>query len=86
MAYKFGDPPQLKPKLTPLRCPFCGCRPALLPADPKEDGNAWGAVACVVKKCAVNPRVRDGQNVADDRGTGAYQDCAIRRWNKRAST
>lgn len=75
---------QLKPKLTPLGCPFCGKKPRLFPTDPERDGNAWGAVVCVNGRCPVRPECRDGSMQADERGTGAYQDLAIRRWNRRA--
>ena len=75
---------QLKPKLVPLPCPFCGVKPKLAPRTPKEDGDAWGEVYCENTRCAVAPGVRDGQNSDDERGTGAYMDCAIRLWNKRA--
>ena len=75
---------QLKPKLVPLPCPFCGTKPKLAPQNPDEDGNAWGEVYCASSRCAVAPSVNDGQECADERGTGAYMDCAIRRWNKRA--
>ena len=78
--------PQIKPKLTPLPCPFCGKKPRLAPSNPAEEGNAWGAVMCANSRCAVQPAVEDGSNLADDRGTGAYMDLAIRRWNKRAPT
>lgn len=76
---------QLKPKLTPLPCPFCGKKPKLGPQDPEREGNAWGEVYCGNSRCSVQPSVRDGQTRADERGTGAYIDCAIRRWNKRAT-
>jgi hypothetical protein len=76
--------PQLKPTLVPLPCPFCGVEPKLEPKNPAEEGDAWGAVHCSSPRCAVNPYVADGQRSSDTRGTGAYMDCAIRRWNKRA--
>jgi len=75
---------QRLPTLVPLPCPFCGRKPRLAPQDPANDGNAWGEVYCWYSRCAVNPSVKDGQDCSDDRGTGAYMDCAIRRWNKRA--
>jgi hypothetical protein len=77
---------QLKPKLTPLPCPFCGKKPKLGPQDPGRDGDAWGEVYCSYSRCGVNPRAKDGQMINDERGTGAYIDCAIRRWNKRAAS
>jgi hypothetical protein len=78
------DKPQLKPKLKPLPCPFCGKKPKLAPQNPAEEGNAWGSVYCANNRCEVAPSVDDGQDCADERGTGAYMDCAIQRWNKRA--
>lgn len=74
---------QLKPKLKPLHCPFCGKMPKIGPSKPEEEGNAWGFVACSNKRCAVSPSVTDGCVMADERGTGAYIDLAIKRWNKR---
>lgn len=75
---------QLKPTLTPLPCPFCGTVPQVGPTDPDNDGNAWGYVQCESILCAVNPSVEDGETCADERGSGAYIDIAIARWNKRA--
>lgn len=75
---------QIKPTLTPLPCPFCGKAPATGPKKPEIHGSAWGYVGCESKSCAINPSVEDGEDCADERGTGAYIDCAIRRWNKRA--
>jgi len=80
-----SKPKQLKPTLTPLPCPFCGTKPTLHPARPELEGNAWGAVACESRRCPATPRVKDGAAVCDERGTGAYIDAAIRRWNRRAS-
>lgn len=79
------DYKQWLPKLTPLPCPFCGKKPKVLPADPKTEGDAWGAVACVNKRCPAQPGVEDGSNLSDMRGPGAYKDMAIRRWNKRSN-
>ena len=64
-------------------CPFCGNDPVLLPTNPKEEGDNWGAVQCVCGYCPARPRVSDGVAVSDDRGTKAYQQEAIRRWNVR---
>ena len=79
-----SKPKQLKPTLVPLPCPFCGKKPKTTPSHPDLDGDAWGAVICVNKRCPSGPQVLDGVTVADSRGSGAYIDCAIRRWNKRA--
>jgi len=75
---------QAKPKLTPLPCPFCGKKPRLMPSNPELEGNACGQVVCVNRRCHAQPSVLDEQQCADNRGSGAYIDCAIRRWNKRA--
>lgn len=69
--------------ITPLPCPFCGKLPALFPENPKKEGNAWGAVGCTNDDCCANPYVRDNDPVADERGTEAYQQIAIARWNVR---
>jgi hypothetical protein len=71
------------PRLTPLPCPFCGKNPHVMPSNPDLDGNAWGAVKCVNARCAVQPSCRDGSKQADERGSGAYKDLAIKRWNRR---
>lgn len=76
---------QAKPKLTPLPCPFCGKLPRLFPRDADLEGNAWGQVACVNSGCHAQPDVLDGSMVADDRGSGAYIDLAIKKWNKRSA-
>lgn len=76
--------PQVEPKLKPLPCPFCGKPPKLIPSNPKLDGNAWAAVVCVnLRGCPASPRVEDGADACDERGSGAYKDAAIRRWNRR---
>lgn len=77
-------PPQRKPTLRPLPCPFCGRKPQLEPKRPDLDGNAWGQVACVTKSC-IQPSAKDGIQVAGEYGTGWYMDQAIKRWNKRAA-
>lgn len=74
---------QLDPKLTPEPCPFCGKSPRVEPRDPDREGNAWGQVRCVNARCHAQPSVLDGCTVADERGTGAYKDLAIRKWNRR---
>jgi hypothetical protein len=76
-------PEQLHPKLTPFPCPFCGRLPSVLPTRPDVEGNAWGAVQCMNERCPAQPTVRDGAQVADSRGSGAYRDLAIKRWNRR---
>lgn len=66
-------------------CPFCGELPEVGPKDPEEEGNAWGYVQCVNPKCPARPRVRDGEDMADDRGSDVYKKIAIERWNRRKS-
>lgn len=78
-----GKPKQMLPKLTPLPCPFCGKVPMIGPKRPDLEGNAFGYVACITKSCPVKPQVRDGSYIADERGSGAYKDLAIKRWNRR---
>jgi hypothetical protein len=72
-------------KIKPLPCPFCGTRPTLDPERPDLEGSAWGRVRCVSIRCPANPQVDDGIEIADERGSDAYKQAAIRRWNKRAS-
>jgi hypothetical protein len=74
---------QLHSKLTPLPCPFCGKAPKVMPTRPDVEGNAWGAVICINQRCPAKPQVRDGSQIADSRGSGAYRDLAIKRWNRR---
>jgi len=74
-----------------LPCPFCGSTDLeILPEDPSRDGNAWGAVQCVNVDCSTydilkrhGVRVRDGQDVSDERGSDAYKSAAIAAWNRR---
>lgn len=68
---------------SPLPCPFCGDQPEVFPKDPAREGNAWGAVACLNKRCPARPSVKDGALSSDERGSRAYQRLAIRRWNRR---
>ena len=70
--------------LEPKPCPFCGALPRVLPTDPDLMGNAWGSVMCLNPKCLVNPECRDNSAIADDRGSEAYKQLAIRNWNRRA--
>ena len=70
--------------LKPLPCPFCGELPTILPVNPKKEGNAWGAVQCMNEDCQARPFVDDGESWSDDRGSNAYKESAIKRWNKRA--
>ena len=69
--------------MKPLPCPFCGALPIILPEKPERDGGCWGEVKCVNKECCVSPCVYDGDPVADDRGSEAYIQLAIERWNIR---
>ena len=77
---------QRAPTLTPLPCPFCGKLPVIGPTRPMLYGDAWGEVRCRNARCPAQPYVLDGASVADDRGSGAYKDLAIARWNKRAGS
>ena len=68
----------------PLPCPFCGKMPFVGPENPQEEGNAWGVVCCKNEKCPAQPRVEDGEEIADMRGSDAYKAAAIKRWNQRS--
>ena len=57
--------------------------PIIRPQDPKKQGSAWGEVRCIQTDCPAQPRVRDGETVSDYRGSDAYKDIAIARWNDR---
>ncbi len=70
---------------TPLPCPFCGTVPAVLPLNPKEEGNCWGRVVCLNYDCPAGPSVRDAEEVNDERGSDAYKEAAIKRWNCRVN-
>ncbi len=67
-----------------LPCPFCGKDPIVLPETPEEGGTAWAQVECVNPKCPSKPKVKDGEEIADDRGSDAYKRIAISRWNQRS--
>jgi hypothetical protein len=71
--------------MKPLPCPFCGKLPQVYPKDPEREGNTFGQVRCEYMRCAANPCVNDGCGVADERGSKAYQQLAIKRWNRRAT-
>lgn len=71
------------PRMKPKRCPFCGEKPRVYPIRPAIEGNAFGMVACINDECPAQPKVEDGENCCDDRGSGAYKDAAIKRWNRR---
>lgn len=73
----------------PLHCPFCRHRPAVVPENPKVEGNAWGAVVCLNEDCPTydyaqrqGVKVKDGEDVADERGSDAYKNAAVMRWNR----
>jgi hypothetical protein len=70
--------------IQPKECPFCGELPAVYPIDPSKEGNAWGSVRCENAECPAQPSVDDGEAVADNRGSAAYKQAAILRWNRRA--
>lgn len=72
--------------VNPKPCPFCGAEPAIRPEDPETDGAAWGEVRCMNQDCAAKPSVRDGVTTSDDRGSAAYKEAAIERWNRRGAT
>jgi hypothetical protein len=68
-------------KMTPLPCPFCGMVPTVLPFSAAQ-GDAWGEVRCENNKCVtLGIRVKDGVGIADGRGSDAYKQAAIKRWN-----
>jgi len=67
----------------PKPCPFCGIAPNVYPVDPKREGSAWGSVQCDNEDCPAQPRVFDNEPIADERGSDAYKEAAIKRWNMR---
>lgn len=67
--------------IRPRPCQFCGEIPLVQPENPDRDGDTWGMVSCINRDCPAQPRVLDGESVADNRGSGAYINAAIRRWN-----
>lgn len=67
--------------MNPKPCPWCHCTPIIEPVDAARDGGAWGLVRCTNAECPAQPCVRDGEAVADDRGSAAYRAAAVRRWN-----
>jgi len=69
----------------PLGCPWCGEKPAVYPKNWRVEGNAFGQVRCENDECPANPVVNDGEDVCDERGSEAYKQAAILRWNKRAT-
>lgn len=73
---------------TPKPCPFCGHKPYVGPRFPEKEGNAWGYVQCQNPECPTYDHgggvtVRDGADVCDERGSKAYKQLAIARWNQR---
>lgn len=75
--------------LPTLPCPFCGKQPQVFPTASGihrgNCGDAWGEVRCVNARCPARPKVSDGATINDDRGSLAYRNQAIRRWNRRVS-
>lgn len=69
----------------PFNCPFCGHEPKIYPGELEKSGNCYGSVRCENIDCPAKPRVEDGINVSDDRGSDAYKEAAILRWNNRAT-
>lgn len=68
---------------TPKPCPWCGCSPTVVPTNPEYQGNAWGRVFCANVECPATPSVGDGVAASDGRGSDAYKELAIERWNRR---
>jgi DNA-directed RNA polymerase subunit RPC12/RpoP len=63
----------------PINCPICGKRPLVKPVNPDDEGNAWGEVVCHQDDHHLS--ILDGEEVADERGSDAYKEAAILRWN-----
>lgn len=79
------------PRNIPLPCPFCGKEPATAPVNPKIEGDAWGSVRCINRRCPTYDEgyergviVMDGARTNDGRGSKAYIQAAIARWNRRS--
>ena len=75
-----------------LPCPFCGERPVVTPfaedVASGREGSAYGQVTCHFQDCPTfnvqfdhGVSVRDGELVADERGSEVYKEIAVRRWN-----
>lgn len=69
--------------MKPLPCPFCGQPPEVYPKNPEREGNAFGQVRCENLRCPATPCVNDGAMTCDERGSAAYKQLAIKRWNRR---
>lgn len=67
----------------PLPCPFCGKEPTVEPCKPYIDGDCFGSVQCINRGCPARPIILDGVLECDDRGSDAYKQAAIKRWNRR---
>lgn len=72
-----------KVKLKPLGCPWCGEAPEVYPKNWRVEGNAFGQVRCENDDCPAQPVVNDCEGVCDERGSEAYKQAAIRKWNTR---
>ena len=85
MTVEALTPVEQAPDFEAAVCPFCGVAPFVGPANPKREGNAFGYVECRNRRCAAQPKVEDGEDCADERGSDEYKKAAIRRWNLRHS-
>jgi hypothetical protein len=79
MAFRAGAAWAKTPTILPC---LCGAIPAIMPTDPKKDGDAFGRVVCMNKGCPAQPQIDDGEKVNDERGSNEYKRLAIMRWNK----